>query len=194
MSHLPLRSSSSPLRRAPIAALLLLALAGCGNESDAHAGHGAAGEGVPAPLPVIPDAARVFFVTPSDGATVVGPLANGKVTVHVEMGVEALTVMPAGTLVEGSGHHHIVIDGDPVPRATAVPADAQHIHYGLGQTEADLQLEPGPHTLQLQFADGAHRSYGSQAATLIHINVAPADREPPPAPAPEAPAAEPAAE
>jgi hypothetical protein len=56
--------------------------------------------------------------------------------------------------------------------ATAVPADAQHIHYGLGQTEADLRLEPGPHTLRLQFADGAHRSYGSQVHTLIHVNVA----------------------
>ncbi|MBK6812743.1 MAG: DUF4399 domain-containing protein [Sandaracinaceae bacterium] len=141
-------------------------------------------------MPVIPDTARVFFVTPSDGATVVGPISDGKVTVHVQMGVEGLTVMPAGTLADGGGHHHIIVDGDPVPRGTAVPADAQHIHYGLGQTEADLQLEPGPHTLRLQFADGAHRSYGSQVHTLIHVNVARADTGAP-APAPEAaPAAE----
>jgi len=132
----------------------------------------------------------VFFVTPADGATVVGPLVDGKVTVHVEMGVESLTVMPAGTLAEGSGHHHIIIDGDPVPREQAVPADARHIHYGLGQTEADLQLEPGPHTLRLQFADGAHRSYGSAVQAMIHVNVAPTS--PAPAP-PEAPSAAPPA-
>ncbi len=193
MSYLPLRSSSSSLRLASVAALCLLApLAGCGSEPDAHAGHAAAGEGVVQPLPTIPESARVFFVTPADGATVVGNVVDGKVTVHVEMGVEGLTVMPAGTLVDGGGHHHIVIDGDPVPREQAVPADAQHIHYGLGQTEADLQLEPGPHTLRLQFADGAHRSYGSQAHAMIHVNVARADAAPAPAPEPaaEAPAAE----
>jgi len=189
-----LRSRSPRLLRAPLGAFLLLAfVAGCGNANDEAAAHAAHGEGVPAPMPVIPDTARVFFVTPSDGATVVGPISDGKVTVHVQMGVEGLTVMPAGTLADGGGHHHIIVDGDPVPRGTAVPADAQHIHYGLGQTEADLQLEPGPHTLRLQFADGAHRSYGSQVHTLIHVNVARADTGAP-APAPEAPAAAPAAE
>lgn len=188
MSHPSPRPSSSSLRRAPLAVLLLVALSGCGSEPEAHAGHAAAGEQV-APLPTISPDARVFFVTPADGATVVGPVVDGKVTVHVEMGVEGLTVMRAGTLADGSGHHHIVIDGDPVPREQAVPADAQHIHYGLGQTEADLQLEPGPHTLRLQFADGAHRSYGSQAHAMIHVNVARADQAPPP-PAPEPAAAE----
>ncbi len=199
MSHPLVRSSHPRSLRAPLAVLLLLGLvAGCGTNADDAVGHGAHGEGVPAPLPTLPDAARVFFVTPSDGATVIGPMADGKVTVHVQMGVEALTVMPAGTLADGGGHHHIIVDGDPVPRGTAVPADAQHIHYGLGQTEADLQLEPGPHTLRLQFADGAHRSYGSQVHTLIHVNVAraeigpanPPPEAPPAAPAAEAPAAE----
>jgi hypothetical protein len=132
-----LRSRSPRLLRAPLGAFLLLAfVAGCGNANDEAAAHAAHGEGVPAPMPVIPDTARVFFVTPSDGATVVGPISDGKVTVHVQMGVEGLTVMPAGTLADGGGHHHIIVDGDPVPRGTAVPADAQHIHYGLGQTEA----------------------------------------------------------
>ena len=133
----------------------------------------------------IPDA-RVFFVAPADGATVVGPLVDGKVAVHVEMGAENLRVMRAGELAEGAGHHHIIIDGDPVPRGEAVPANESHIHYGRGQTEADLQLSAGPHTLRLQFADGAHRSYGSALSTLIHVNVAPTN----PAPAAAAPVAD----
>jgi hypothetical protein len=142
-------------------------------------------------MPVVPDTARVFFLAPNDGATVVGPVVGGKVAVHVEMGAEGVTVMPAGSLVDGGGHHHIIIDGDAVPRGDAVPADPHHIHYGLGQTQTELQLEPGPHTLRLQFADGAHRSYGGQLQAFIHVNVAPTDTAPAVVPA-EAPPAAPA--
>ena len=149
------------------------------------------------PMPEVSPDARVFFVAPADGATVVGPLVDGKVAVHVEMGAENLRVMRAGELAEGAGHHHIIIDGDGVPRGEAVPATPTHIHYGLAQTEAELQLEPGPHTLRLQFADGAHRSYVSALSTLIHVNVSPTTAAAPAAeetdeaaPAAEAPAAE----
>lgn len=124
------------------------------------------------------DDARVFFITPSDGATLVGPLVDGKVSVHVEMGAAGVRVMAAGALVDGAGHHQIIVDGDPVPRGHAAPATRTYVHYGRGQTEAELQLEPGPHTLRLQFADGAHRAYGSTLSTLIHINVAPTTRAP----------------
>ena len=137
-------------------------------------------------MPAIDDSARVFFVLPSDGATVVGPLNDGKVRVHVQMGVEGLQVTPAGELADGTGHHHIIIDEDAVPREQAVPADEHHIHYGLGQTSAELELEPGPHTLRLQFADGAHRSYGSALHTMIHINVTASSAAPAPAVADDA--------
>jgi hypothetical protein len=135
-------------------------------------------------MPEVSEDARVFFLTPSDGATVVGRLVDGKVSVRVEMGAEQVRIMPAGALVDGAGHHHIIIDGDPVPRGQSVPADDAHIHYGRGQTEAELRLEPGPHTLRLQLADGAHRAYGSALSTLIHVNVSPTNRAAPsPAPA-----------
>ena len=130
------------------------------------------------PLPEVSEDARVFFLAPSDGATLVGPLVDGKVRVRVEMGAADVRVMAAGELVDGAGHYQIIIDGDPLPRGQAAPATATHIHYGRGQTEAELQLEAGPHTLRLQFADGAHRSYGSALSALIHVNVAPTTRAP----------------
>ena len=54
---------------------------------------------------------------------------------------------------------------------TAVPADDSHIHFGGAQTEADLMLTPGEHTLMLQFADGAHRSYGPDLTARISVTV-----------------------
>ncbi len=108
--------------------------------------------------------ARVYFVEPKDGATVTSP-------VHVKFGVDGMKVAPAGTMTEGTGHHHLVIDGGPVPKGTVVPADDTHIHYGKGQTETDVKLSPGDHTLTMQFADGAHRSYGPEMASTIKVHV-----------------------
>jgi len=94
---------------------------------------------------------------------------------HVEFGVEGMQVKPAGQDMEdqNSGHFHILID-DPkqeVAEGIVVPFDENHIHYGQGQTEAELNLSPGTHTLTLQFADGAHRSYGKKMATTITVHV-----------------------
>jgi hypothetical protein len=64
-----------------------------------------------------------------------------------------------------------VIDGAAVPVGTVVPADEKHIHYGKGQTETQLTLPAGPHTLTLQFADGSHKSYGPEWSTTINVTV-----------------------
>lgn len=108
--------------------------------------------------------AKVMFTAPADGATVKSP-------VKVVMGLEGMTIQPAGELKEGTGHHHLIIDSDPVPMGTAVPADETHIHFGKGQTEAEVELKPGKHTLMLQLADGAHRSYGKQMSASITVTV-----------------------
>jgi len=106
----------------------------------------------------------VHFVTPADGATVSNPIT-------VKMAVEGMKVMPAGDLVVDSGHHHLIIDGQPVPMGEAVPADKTHLHFGKGQTETELNLPPGEHTLTLQFADGKHQSYGPALSQTIKIEV-----------------------
>ena len=84
---------------------------------------------------------------------------------------EGFIVTPAGQNVDDPkhGHHHLIIDGKPVPKGTVVPADEQHIHYGKGQTSARVVLKEGPHTLTLQFADGAHRSYGPTFSHTINV-------------------------
>lgn len=113
-----------------------------------------------------PTAGKVFFVEPTDGAKVKGP-------VKMKFGVEGYTVRPAGedAIEQVTGHHHVIVDGQPVPTGTVVPMDETHIHYGKGQTEAELTLSPGKHTLTLQFADGAHLSYGARLSQTITVEV-----------------------
>jgi hypothetical protein len=122
-------------------------------------------------LPPVPPGAKVMFVTPRDGEKVTGPLENGKVSVKVQMGAEGIAIKPAGPVETGSGHHHILIDAEPMSAGEVVPKDDTHLHFGQGQTEANLPLTTGEHTLTMQLADGIHRSYGPQLATTIKINV-----------------------
>ena len=37
-----------------------------------------------------------------------------------------------------------------------IPNNAQHLHFGGGQTETVLDLPPGKHTLQLLLGDANH--------------------------------------
>lgn len=118
-----------------------------------------------------PEGAKVMFVEPADGAEVTGPLKDGKVAVSVKMGVEGIAVQPAGEPKEGTGHHHIVIDGAGIALGLPVPKDETHLHFGKGQTETELSLTPGEHSLTMQFADGLHRSYGPTLSTTIKVTV-----------------------
>jgi hypothetical protein len=108
----------------------------------------------------------VFFVEPADGARVKGP-------VKVKFGVEGMTVQPAGQLADGTGHHHLIVGPEGMGVGEMVPKDETHIHYGQGQTEAEVPLTPGEYTLTMQFADGNHMSYGPQLASTIHVTVEP---------------------
>jgi len=113
---------------------------------------------------VMPESGRVFFAEPKDGATVSSPF-------KVAFGVEEVEVKPAGVFDKNTGHHHIIINGGPVAVESIVPADEMNIHYGAGQTETELTLEPGEYTLTMQLADGAHRSYGEAFSETITITV-----------------------
>jgi hypothetical protein len=114
----------------------------------------------------------VSFVDLKDGAKIEGPLAEGKVKVLVKMNAENITVKPAGQIEAGSGHHHLLIDTEAAPKGSVVSQDAQHLHFGKGQTEAEIELTPGEHTLKLQFADGIHRAYGPELSSEIKLTVA----------------------
>lgn len=160
----------------PLLSLAALAsLAACNAKADPaqpadhahHADHAQHAAHAPAAQPAQPaPAARVFFVSPSDGATVKSPL-------KVVFGLEGMRVRPAGEDVtdQTSGHHHLIIDGAFVPKGGVVPMDAQHIHFGKGQTETEVTLTPGAHTLTMQLADGAHISYGEPLSATIKVVV-----------------------
>jgi hypothetical protein len=100
-----------------------------------------------------PAGAEVFIIEPQDGATVGREVA-------VKFGARGIAIKPAGDMTPGSGHHHLLIDVAELPPGDApVPADAHHKHYGKGQTEDTITLEPGTHTLQLDLGDAAHMQF-----------------------------------
>jgi hypothetical protein len=96
-----------------------------------------------------PAGAKVYFVDIKDGDVVTSPFKVG-------FGVDGLALMPAGSSDPDSGHHHLIIDADLPPQDAPLPANDHVRHFGKGQTGVELSLPPGTHTLQLEFADGAH--------------------------------------
>jgi hypothetical protein len=97
-----------------------------------------------------PPGAMVYFIEPADGA--VGPP-----TFTVKFGLKGMGVAPAGVDVPNTGHHHLLID-TPVPGDVAqpLPATDQIRHFGKGQTETEVTLPPGKHTLQLELGNYLH--------------------------------------
>ena len=85
--------------------------------------------------------------------------------------VSGMTVSPAGEFKDDSGHHHLLINQTFIEKGNTIPADQNHLHFGKGQTETELNLTPGIYNLTLQFADGYHRSYGKALSKTIQIEV-----------------------
>ncbi|TCR64306.1 DUF4399 domain-containing protein [Bosea sp. BK604] len=93
--------------------------------------------------------ARVFFRDLQDGATI-------PTRAIIRFGVEGIALVPAGTKSENGGHHHLLVDTELPALDREIPSDFNHIHFGRGQTETELSLPPGEHTLQLLFGDHEH--------------------------------------
>jgi hypothetical protein len=97
-----------------------------------------------------PAGAKVFIVSPKNGAKVTSPVV-------VKFGIKGMAIAPAGTKLENSGHHHLLIDTDPpADMSQPLPASDKVVHFGKGQTETTLTLTPGKHTLQLLLGDQNH--------------------------------------
>ena len=119
-----------------------------------------------------PPGAKVEFVDLKDGA-VIGP----KTTIH--FGLHGMGVAPAGTSKANSGHHHLLVDADLPPLDQPIPNDENHLHFGGGQTEVELSLPPGPHTLQLLLGDANHIPHTPPIySEKIHVTVAEAPPQP----------------
>ena len=99
-----------------------------------------------------PEGAEVYFISPDHGDTVSSP-----VTVH--FGLRNAGIAPAGVDRDGTGHHHLLVDvpdDDMPPLTRPLPSSERVIHFGGGQSQTEIELEPGEHTLQLVFADSLH--------------------------------------
>lgn len=56
-----------------------------------------------------------------------------------------------------SGHHHLLVNRElPLDFKAALPFNDKYIHFGKGQMETVLNLEPGIYNLRLLLADGNH--------------------------------------
>ncbi len=125
-----------------------------------------------------PKDAKVFIVSPADGATV-------DKTFTVKFGIEGMALKPAGDQTPHTGHHHLLVDVDKEPVAdmplptslmpeagTALPAGPQVLHFGKAQTETSITLTPGKHTLQLVAGDKLHMQFNPTVASkVITVNV-----------------------
>lgn len=95
-----------------------------------------------------PEGAQVYFVSPVDGAVV-------PQTFTVVFGLQGMGVAPAGTQINNTGHHHLLVNFDELPDLN-MPLGADVTHFGGGQTQTTLTLSPGEHTLQLILGDHMH--------------------------------------
>ena len=116
------------------------------------------------PVSPAPEGASVYIVSPKDGDTVSNP-------VKVVFGLSGMGVAPAGSDVENTGHHHLLVDQVEAP-APCMPMGNPPLHFGKGQTETELTLEPGKHSLQLVLGNFLHIPHDPMIASeIIEITV-----------------------
>lgn len=96
-----------------------------------------------------PTDAQAYIIEPADGATL-------SETFRVKFGLAGMELAPAGIQQDNTGHHHLLIDQPKFDLTTSLPATEQIRHFGKAQTETELTLPPGEHTLQLILGNYAH--------------------------------------
>ena len=117
-------------------------------------------------------AGKVFFVSPTNGATI-KPLST------IEFGSTGVTVaaVPPGELKPEQVrpvtiHYHIAVDADCLPAGTVIPKADPWIHFGDGKKVIEMSLTPGPHRLAVQAGDDMHRTIAG-LCEVISVTVAP---------------------
>lgn len=93
--------------------------------------------------------AKEYFINLKNGDHVKSP-------VLIQFGLAGMGVAPAGSTNPGTGHHHLIVDGELPAAGVPIPMDMAHMHFGRGQTEVSVPLTPGQHVLELALADGGH--------------------------------------
>lgn len=136
---------SSVLRRVAIRlpigllpAALVLAISGCGADEPGEPGEPA-----------------VFFVEPTDGATVTSPFQVVMGSRNVEIGAVPPEVLEARP---GIVHYHLGTNTDCLPVGEIIPQADPWIHFGDGSNEIEVNLPHGDFRLALQAGDDEHRT------------------------------------
>ena len=69
------------------------------------------------------------------------------------------------------GHHHLLTSRNGIVEGVVIPNNNNHIHFGGGETQTELNLSPVSYIITLQFADGLHKSYGEKMSASVEITV-----------------------
>jgi hypothetical protein len=110
---------------------------------------------------------KIYFVNLKDGDVVKNP-------VYVQFGLSSqMGIAPALVDWPDTGHHHLIIDSPTPDPNKAIPSKSDnHIHLSGGQSEWELDLEPGAHTLQLILGDYSHIPHDPPVVSeIINITV-----------------------
>ena len=131
------------------------------------------------------DDIELFFKSPQDGLII----ENQKF--KIEFGTKNINISPAGVIVEQtnnclvSGHHHLIINNAYDVRNfenQPIPYDTNILHFGGGQKEAELTLQPGKYSLQLVIGNyqhmpisrsGSDKKYNPIVSKIINIEIKP---------------------
>ncbi len=97
-----------------------------------------------------PPGAKVYIISPKDGEVVAK-------TFTVRFGLVNMGVAPAGVKAPNTGHHHLLIDLEGLPDMEKPLVFSENVkHFGGGQTETEITLAPGKHTLRLLLGNYVH--------------------------------------
>ena len=106
-----------------------------------------------------PGGAELYFVDLKDGATI-------PTKVVIRFGLRGMGIAPAAEDRENTGHHHLLIDAELPSLDQPILNDANHLHFDAGETEAEITLAPGTHTLQLLLGDKDHTAHNPPVMSL----------------------------
>lgn len=114
----------------------------------------------------------VSIDAPADGATVQSP-------VSVQASATGFRLEPAGTVREGAGHLHLLVDAPCDQPGQAGAASPQRLRLEDGRTQATVPLPPGDHTLCLQASDGRHTALAATDTVRFRVAETAAGTAPP---------------
>jgi hypothetical protein len=106
----------------------------------------------------------VALESPVEGTSVAGG-------VELEMTAGGITIEAAGEVHDGAGHFHVIADAGCLAAGESIVRDADHVHFGRGQDEGVIYLEPGTHELCLQVGDGIHTALDITDQVAVEVGI-----------------------